>query len=235
MRSAAEVETVLSLVAMGKSDVDVARRTGVPRSTVRDWRVGRLPGRNGVGARARTCPICQPGSEQLHEPEYAYLLGLYLGDGYVSKHPRTYCLRIFLDAIYPEIVRACHRALEVVRPANRAWIGRSKKCRCNVVMMYSNHWPCLLPQMGPGRKHERPIPRRRRRSGREERALPLLEQVRRHQANLLREPRCSGGPMDTPMRQANCDLPQGVNGETRRVHRTKTLSRLTGARAVDRV
>ena len=24
-------------------------------------------------------------------------------------------------------------------------------------MMYSNHWPCLLPQMGPGRKHHRPI------------------------------------------------------------------------------
>jgi len=24
-------------------------------------------------------------------------------------------------------------------------------------MMYSNHWPCLLPQRGPGRKHGRPI------------------------------------------------------------------------------
>lgn len=91
------------------------------------------------------------------ESHYAYLLGLYLGDGYVSEHPRTYCLRIFLDAAYPGIVSACREALEVVRPANRAWVGRSKKCRCSVVMMYSNHWPCLLPQMGVGRKHERPI------------------------------------------------------------------------------
>ena len=28
---------------------------------------------------------------------------------------------------------------------------------CVVVQSYSNHWPCLLPQHGPGRKHERSI------------------------------------------------------------------------------
>jgi hypothetical protein len=39
----------------------------------------------------------------LAEAAYAYLLGLYLGDGYVSTHTRTYCLRIFLDAAYPAI------------------------------------------------------------------------------------------------------------------------------------
>jgi hypothetical protein len=137
--------------------MEVTRRTGIPRSTVRDWRLGRIPGREGAGLRARSCPICCPGSTQLNEPEYAYLLGLYLGDGHVSKHPRTYCLRVFLDAAYPGIVEACRRALKAVRPANRAWVGRKRTCRCNVVMMYSNHWPCLLPQMGTGRKHARPI------------------------------------------------------------------------------
>jgi hypothetical protein len=157
MHSAAEVELVLSLIASGHSDVEVKRRTGIPRSTVRDWRTGRVPGRRAIGSMARPCPICQPGSEPLAESDYAYLLGLYLGDGCVSENPRTYCLRIFLDAAYPGIVAACRRALEAVRPENRAWVGRSKKSRCNVVMMYSNHWPCLLPQMGAGRKHDRRI------------------------------------------------------------------------------
>lgn len=157
MRSVADVETVLALIASGHSDLEVTRRTSIPRSTVRDWRAGRLPVREGAGGRVRACPICQPGSARLPEAAYAYLLGLYLGDGYVSKHPRTYCLRIFLDAAYPGIVRACRGALEVVRPENRAWVGRSKTCRCDVVMMYSSHWLCLLPQMGSGRKHERPI------------------------------------------------------------------------------
>jgi hypothetical protein len=28
---------------------------------------------------------------------------------------------------------------------------------CVAVQSYSNHWPCLLPQHGPGKKHVRPI------------------------------------------------------------------------------
>jgi hypothetical protein len=82
---------------------------------------------------------------------------MYLGDGYVSRGPRTYCLRIFLDAAYPGIVESCRRAIATVRPANRVWVGRKKTCRCDVGMAYSNHWPCLLPQTGPGRKHDREI------------------------------------------------------------------------------
>jgi hypothetical protein len=75
----------------------------------------------------------------------------------VSALPRTYRLRIFLDAAYPGIVAECRDSLRAVRPENRVWVGRSRACRCNVVAVCSNHWPCLLPQMGPGRKHDRPI------------------------------------------------------------------------------
>ncbi|HVS67811.1 MAG TPA: hypothetical protein VHE56_04625 [Mycobacteriales bacterium] len=31
------------------------------------------------------------------------------------------------------------------------------KSRCTVVASATIHWPCLFPQHGPGRKHERPI------------------------------------------------------------------------------
>jgi hypothetical protein len=34
---------------------------------------------------------------------------------------------------------------------------RIPKSGCVNVQSYSKHWPCLLPQHGPGRKHERPI------------------------------------------------------------------------------
>jgi hypothetical protein len=98
-----------------------------------------------------------PGSQVLPEAAYAYVFGLYLGDGCVSALPRSYRLRIFLDAAYPGIVAECRRSLQILRPENRVWVGRSKTCRCNVVSVCSNHWPCLLPQMGPGRKHNRPI------------------------------------------------------------------------------
>jgi hypothetical protein len=82
---------------------------------------------------------------------------MYLGDGHVARHPRAYCLRIFCDAAYPGIVEECRRCLAAVRPGNRASVCRRKDCRCDVVAMYSQHWPCLLPQMGPGRKHTRDI------------------------------------------------------------------------------
>ena len=34
---------------------------------------------------------------------------------------------------------------------------RTRKSRCIEISMYSKHWPCLFPQHGPGRKHERTI------------------------------------------------------------------------------
>ena len=173
MRSIREINDVLAQ-PVWLSDVEVARRTGIPRRTVRDWRSGRIPGRLEIGSLSRACPICIPGSQAVPERDYAYALGLYLGDGCVSAMDRSYRLRIFLDAAYPNIVAECRRALESLRPDNRVWIGRSKTCRLNVVSVFSNHWPCLLPQMGPGRKHSRPIrlePWQEEVVGRERRAL----------------------------------------------------------------
>jgi hypothetical protein len=46
---------------------------------------------------------------------YAYLLGLYLGDGYVASMPRTFRLRITLDDAYPGIVAEAVAAMRAVR------------------------------------------------------------------------------------------------------------------------
>jgi hypothetical protein len=88
---------------------------------------------------------------------YSYLLGVYLGDGYVANTGRTYQLVLSLDAAFPEIVAECVDAtvlsLSAVRPRPR----RHKEHRLIRVEACSKHWPDLFPQMGPGRKHERPI------------------------------------------------------------------------------
>jgi hypothetical protein len=36
-------------------------------------------------------------------------------------------------------------------------VSRAAKVGCHDVQAYSAHWPCLFPQHGPGKKHERPI------------------------------------------------------------------------------
>jgi hypothetical protein len=36
-------------------------------------------------------------------------------------------------------------------------VSRVKKVGCTEVASYSKHWPCLFPQHGPGKKHQRKI------------------------------------------------------------------------------
>jgi hypothetical protein len=80
-----------------------------------------------------------------------------LGDGCISRHPRTYRLRYALDAKYPGIVDRCARTLEVLRPDQTAGRRKRPDCRCIDVWMYSTHWPCYFPQHAPGKKHERSL------------------------------------------------------------------------------
>lgn len=89
------------------------------------------------------------------EAPYAYLLGLYLGDGCLSMHRESmYRLRISLDLRYPTIIDECEAAMADVLP-NR--VGRVQAPGCVSVNSYSRHWVCLFPQHGAGLKHLRPI------------------------------------------------------------------------------
>lgn len=142
------------LIARGLNDCAVARMTGVPRSTIRDWRH-----RRGATHRASACPRCAPRCQsRFPRDSYAYLLGMYLGDGDISKYARTYRLRISLDMKWPGVVSSCTAAVQAVFPHNRATPYRPAiASRCVVVSVYSNHIVCLFPQHGPGPKHLRHV------------------------------------------------------------------------------
>ena len=85
---------------------------------------------------------------------YAYLLGLYLGDGHIVDNGKTHVLRIYLDDRYPGIIESCRSAMGHVL-TNKVHIVR--KNGCSAVCSYSQHWPCMFPQHGPGPKHKRRI------------------------------------------------------------------------------
>jgi hypothetical protein len=65
-------------------------------------------------------------------------------------------LRITLDAKYPGIIDRCRAAIDALFPGQHASIYW-RNGGCVDVSHFSKHWPCLLPQHGPGRKHTRPI------------------------------------------------------------------------------
>jgi hypothetical protein len=157
MRSRDEVVTVLEMLDRGMNDCDIARQTGIPRSTVRDWRHGKNRVQN--PRRLYGDLECQVDHPSLLPPiEYSYLLGQYLGDGYLSQSGRarySWLLRIFSDAKYPGIIGECAGAMEAIFPGKRARLVPHGGCVA--VSMTSSHWTCLFPQHGPGRKHCRPI------------------------------------------------------------------------------
>jgi hypothetical protein len=151
MRSADEFDTVRRLIAGGLTDSAIARRTGIPRCTVRDWRC-----RPQIRARTWAGSPCAHDFSRLPAKSYSYLLGIYLGDGCISEAGRVWRLRIVLDDKYPGIIEYCRAAIETVMPGQHAAILR-RRSNCTEVSLHSKHWPCLLPQHGPGRKHLRPI------------------------------------------------------------------------------
>jgi hypothetical protein len=159
VRSRAEVAFVLELVRAGWNDCEIARQTGIPRRTIRDWRSGRIPDfdrqRTRPSPDVRSCAPCNGDPLSLPQGSYTYLLGLYLGDGYIGAHPRdVFRLRIVCADAYPELIQRCETAMAEVLPNK---VSRVRKVGCTEVASYSKHWPCLFPQHGPGRKHERKV------------------------------------------------------------------------------
>lgn len=133
------------------------------RGAISDWVHGRIPNYSRAsGGKEHTCRRCGAAFPfpQLADYSYAHLLGLYLGDGLVSKptSKEVFTLRVFLDARYPLIARECECAMSLAVPASKAGVFRFPSSpNMFVVQSCSKHWPCLFPQLGPGMKHTRPI------------------------------------------------------------------------------
>lgn len=143
--------------ACGLSPGEIGRRLSIPRSTVRDWVSGHAPTSRPLGV--GYCERCAGPDHRFEEqpPSYVYLLGLYLGDGSISSHPRgVYRLRLFLDPAYPKIIDEAAEAMREVMPSSKAtwWLAPNRTAE---VYSYSKGWPCLFPQHGPGKKHLRRI------------------------------------------------------------------------------
>jgi hypothetical protein len=153
MHPQASLVTARQLAEDGLSAAAISRAIGVPRRTVADWLTGQTRSKTTDSA----CTRCGVVHDRLELPEsYVYLLGLYLGDGCISHGPRdVFKLRIFLDLKYPEIIAEAMDAAGTIVGHQSGLLVRA--CNCAEVYSYWRAWPCLIPQHGPGKKHERRI------------------------------------------------------------------------------
>jgi hypothetical protein len=150
------VQEALQLRSRGMTARAIGDRLRIPRGTVSDWINGRIP--RALGRLGGTCESCGGSRHRFSElpRTYVYLLGLYLGDGCISTHPRgVYRLRLSLDAAYPKIIDEAAQAMRNVSPSNR--VSRIERPGWVELSSYSKGWPCVFPQHGPGKKHSRLI------------------------------------------------------------------------------
>ena len=161
MRPEEEHRAALKLIEAGVNDCEVGRRLGIPRGTIRDWRVGWSAGSGGrtkswSGARAQSADCFRCTGSWFDEVAYSYLFGIYLGDGCLSEHPRdVFKLRVACDLKYPDIINEIATHIVMTRGVDK--VGFVTMEGCVEVYSYWKHWICLFPQHGVGRKHERRI------------------------------------------------------------------------------
>jgi hypothetical protein len=157
MRSNDEYRQILQLWEAGHNKSAIERETGIPRPTVRDF--------------LKKFVTQKEFEEYLHreqklewqlratEPDfrlhYAYILGIYLGDGCISEDRRTYKLRIVMDKKYPNILNRVIESIKVLVPNNS--VCTVPKIGCFEIACYSNDWVEMFPQHGVGVKHKRAI------------------------------------------------------------------------------
>jgi hypothetical protein len=124
----------------------IANELAVPRRTIGRWL------RNGGSARR-----LEP-ARPLAPGPYSYLLGVYLGDGHIAIGAHgQHVLTITCDDAYPGILASIRAAVESVVPGAASWLSSHPVHRWTRVLCSSRWWPVLLPQHGPGRKHDRRI------------------------------------------------------------------------------
>ncbi|WP_432179729.1 helix-turn-helix domain-containing protein [Streptomyces sp. NBC_00063] len=149
-------QRALTLLRGGARNADVARTFNIPLGTISYWKHmdrakrGECPGR----PLRPPCPRCDG---ELHSSAYAYLLGLYLGDGHIIQNRSMRCpsLSITCAETYPGLMDECENAMRAVLPHNS--VSRVRRKGCREVKVYSTHLWCLFPQHGPGKKHDRKI------------------------------------------------------------------------------
>ena len=140
------------LIGEGLGDSQIARLTGIPRSTISAWRHGR-------GSRFHERLASAASSWRPSDgAAYCYLLGAYLGDGCLNVTPGgAASLIVSLDGGYPAVVVEVERAVAQTFPGVGTW--RSAVQGSRVAIVHASHpaLPFAFPQHGAGRKHLRRI------------------------------------------------------------------------------
>lgn len=150
MRTKEEYLAVLALNKEGFNNCQISRLTKIPRSTIKGWITD--PNKNTKKHKKNSLISYDEEFKKI----YSYVLGLYLGDGYINKMSRTYRMRITLDIKYTNLNLYARDNIQKLFPKNKVSIMKGQG-NCVIINVYNNLIPELFPHLGKGKKYKRKI------------------------------------------------------------------------------
>jgi hypothetical protein len=165
LRSREELREIFLLLDKCDSLREIARRTGIPKSTVQrlvaTYQTLANFDENYVRLTDKDVDLvdnltdCNSDLQNPLYKNYAYILGLYLGDGHITDERGQHKLTIALDEKYPLLIQQCVDALQIVFAEHSVYIA--SRTGCKRVIIGSTKLPLIFPQHGEGHKHNRKI------------------------------------------------------------------------------
>jgi hypothetical protein len=149
---------VMRLVAADHNDSEISRLTGIPAPRSGNGDSARTKSHlTDRDASSRDSPATGSAtlSRRASWPRVRPPLGLYLGDGTISRQPRG--VTVFASSWMPSIRGSSRDASARCLRSRFERIGMLDHPGCVEIGSSWKHWPCVFPQAGPGMKHTRPI------------------------------------------------------------------------------
>ncbi|MFJ9561796.1 helix-turn-helix domain-containing protein [Streptomyces fuscichromogenes] len=143
----------VALMRQGVPNRTVAGQLNIPLGTIGWWRSKDRKARGETYEKPTDCPVCT--GRGFDQVAYGYLLGLYLGDGHIISKSKQHHLSLYCNATQSGLIAAAEDAMRKVMALPS--VSQRHRPGCVEVKSYTRHWVCMLPQHGPGKKHERPI------------------------------------------------------------------------------
>ena len=89
-------------------------------------------------------------NDLLYRKYYNFLLGAYLGDGYIvlTKNERCFRFTIYSNQHQYKVIDMCYNCLKYVFPDNKISKYTNKKYNVTEIKVFNKYLPILFPQHG---------------------------------------------------------------------------------------
>jgi len=146
------IKKVVSDFKNGKNKSQLSKEYNIPRATLKYWIQNEFTMKeNRTSDKSIEVIIDDIKSKK---SVYNFILGLYLGDGNISRNKMSYKLRIVQDSKYKNSIKEICKELKYFFGKNTT-IQNSQGCK--IITIHDKNLPLYFPQHGVGKKHNRKI------------------------------------------------------------------------------